>query len=131
MSIEIRPRVSILKMLRHLDYKVWYALAEYVDNSIQSFQTNLKKLKELNGPSYRPEIKIEFNHTDNIITITDNAAGIDYKDFPRAFRPVEIPPDSSGLSEFGMGMKSASFWFSPDWSVRTSVMGESIEREVV
>jgi len=131
MSIEIRPRVSILKMLRHLDYKVWYALAEYVDNSIQSFQTNLPKLKELNGKSYRPEIKIEFNHTDNIITVTDNAAGIDFNDFPRAFRPAEIPPDSSGLSEFGMGMKSASFWFSPDWSVRTSTIAEDIEREVV
>ena len=130
MSIEIRPKVTMLKILRHLDYKVWYALAEYLDNSIQSFQSNLKVLREIEGDDFKLKINIEFNHTDKIIRITDNAAGIDYSDFPRAFRPADIPPDNTGLSEFGMGMKSASFWFSPDWTVRTTTIGDEIEREV-
>ena len=130
MNIEIRPKVTMLKILRHLDYKVWYALAEYLDNSIQSFQSNLEDLKKLEGDNFKLKINIEFNHSDNKIKITDNAAGIDYSDFPRAFMTADIPPDNSGLSEFGMGMKSASFWFSPDWSVRTSTIGDDIEREV-
>jgi hypothetical protein len=29
-----------------------------------------------------------------------------------------------------MGMKSASFWFAPHWSVRTSAFGERVERQV-
>ena len=62
--------------------------------------------------------------------IRDNAAGISYNDFPRAFRPAAIPPDRSGLSEFGMGMKSAACWFAPTWRVRTSALGEPIERTV-
>ncbi len=52
-------------------------------------------------------------------------------DYRRAFRPAEIPPDASGLSEFGMGMKSAACWFSPNWTVRTSALGENIERSVI
>lgn len=130
MSIEIRPKVTMLKILRHLDYKVWYALAEYLDNSIQSFQSNIEALKKIEGDDFKLIIKIQFNHTDHIIRITDNAAGIDYSDFPRAFRPADIPPDNTGLSEFGMGMKSASFWFSPDWTVRTTTIGDGVEREV-
>src|SRR6185437_2261827 len=64
------------------------------------------------------------------ITITDNAAGIPWEDFPRAFRPAIAPPDASGLSEFGMGMKSAACWFSPVWQVRTKALHESRERTV-
>lgn len=130
MSIEIRPKVTMLKILRHLDYKIWYALAEYLDNSIQSFQSNVETLRKAEGNDFKLKINIEFNNLDNIIRITDNAAGIDYSDFPRAFRPADIPPDNTGLSEFGMGMKSASFWFSPDWTVRTTTIGDDFEREV-
>ncbi len=131
MSIEIRPKVTMLKILRHLNYKVWYALAEYLDNSIQSFQSNIDVLRKIEGEKFKLKINIEFNHPDKIIRITDNAAGIEYSDFPRAFRPADIPPDNTGLSEFGMGMKSASFWFSPNWSVRTTSIGDPTEREVV
>ena len=44
------------------------------------------------------------------------------KDDPRD-PPAAIPPDRSGLSEFGMGMKSAACWFAPRWSVRTKALG--------
>ena len=36
-SISIRPGVSILSGLRHLNYRPWYAVAEFVDNSLQSY----------------------------------------------------------------------------------------------
>jgi hypothetical protein len=41
-----------------------------------------------------------------------------------------MPPDRSGLSEFGMGMKSAACWFAPTWQVRTKALGETTERTV-
>lgn len=58
------------------------------------------------------------------ITIEDNAGGIHREDFDRAFRAAEVPPDRSGLSEFGMGMKSASIWFARRWSVETTGVGD-------
>jgi hypothetical protein len=116
-TVNIRPGVSILAVLAHLEYKVWHALAEYVDNALQSFHAAAAKIRESDGPDARlkVEIEIESGH----ITITDNAGGIGIDAFPRAFRPAEIPTDCTGLSEFGMGMKSASCWFAPRWSVRT------------
>jgi hypothetical protein len=130
-KVNIRPSVSVLSVLKHLNYKPWFALAEFVDNAIQSYLDKIRRLRTLSGKSYRLRVEIEINPEDGgRIVVRDNAAGIALADFPRAFRPAEIPPDSSGLCEFGMGMKSAAFWFASKWSVRTSAFGESVERQV-
>lgn len=129
-SINIRPGVSVLSVLPHLNYKPWFALAEFVDNSLQSYLYDRIALQEADGDDYQLHVDIEINAASNEIIIRDNAAGIRNEDYPRAFRPAELPPERSSLSEFGMGMKSAACWFSPTWTVRTSALGESIERRV-
>jgi len=130
-AVPIRPGVSVLSILRHLNYKPWFALAEFVDNAVQSYLVNKARLEELHGPGFRLSVSIDVEpSTPARITIRDNAAGIARSDFPRAFRPAAIPPDRSGLSEFGMGMKSAACWFAPRWSVRTKALGEPVERTV-
>ncbi len=129
-KVNIRPNVSMLSVLKFLEYETWFALAEFVDNAIASYQTNEAALKKLHGNDFRLEVNIEINDFENRITIRDNAAGIDEVNYPRAFRAAEIPLDTSGLSEFGMGMKSASCWFSDLWTVRTSALGETVEKTV-
>ena len=129
-SVNIRPGVNILSVLPHLNYKAWFALAEFVDNSIQSSIDRGKNLKATDGRNYVLRVDIEFDVLAEQISITDNAAGISSKDYQRAFRPAEIPPDATGLSEFGMGMKSAACWFASNWSVRSSSLGEGTERTV-
>lgn len=130
-KIDIRPGVSILAVLRHLNYKPWFALAEFVDNSVQSYLVNRDALVKADGASYKLRVDIDIDSTPPArITIRDNAAGISVADFPRAFRPAVVPTDRSGLAEFGMGMKSASCWFSPKWKVRTSALGDPTARLV-
>lgn len=130
-AVEIRPEVTVLSVLRHLNYKAWFALAEFIDNSIQSFIANSATLNALHGGSFQLEVKIKIDKSDpGTITISDNAAGISAKDFPRAFRAAHVPQDRSGLSEFGMGMKSAACWFAKTWSVRTKAIGEPEERTI-
>ena len=130
-TVNIRPGVSILSVLRHLNYRPWFALAEFVDNAIQSAVAHRERLQELHDSRYRLRVEIDLTSTDGgSIRIADNAAGIGESDYARAFRPAEIPPDRSGLSEFGMGMKSAACWFAPRWTVRTKALGESVERTV-
>lgn len=126
--VHIRPGVSVLGVLAHLDYKVWNALAEYVDNSIQSFLANRERFAARGVNCVK--VEIDFDIAAQRIEIRDNAAGIELADFPRAFRPAEVPPQRGGLSEFGMGMKSASCWFAPRWTVRTSALGDPVERRV-
>lgn len=130
-KINIRPGVTILSVLRHLNYRPWFALAEFVDNSLQSLIDYEKALKKLEGRKFRLVVSIELDPSeDGHIVVRDNAAGIHESDYARAFRPAEIPPETEGLSEFGMGMKSAACWFAPQWNVRTSALGEKVERLV-
>lgn len=130
-AVPIRPGVSVLSILRHLNYKTWFALAEFVDNAVQSYLANKERLEALHGPDFRLKVDINIESAaPSRIVIHDNAAGIALRDFPRAFRPAAIPPDRSGLSEFGMGMKSAACWFAPRWSARTKALGEPAERIV-
>jgi histidine kinase/DNA gyrase B/HSP90-like ATPase len=129
-TVNIRPGVSILTVLPHLNYKPWFALAEFVDNALQSFLTSRADLEAKEGKAFVLQVDINLDPNRGAITIRDNAAGIAASEFPRAFRPAEIPPDATGLSEFGMGMKSAACWFAPRWSVRTKALGETEERTV-
>ncbi len=130
-TVNIRPGISVLSVLRHLNYKPWFALAEFVDNAVQSYRSNQDELEALNGTDFKLQVRIDIDATwPARISIKDNAAGIARVEFPRAFRPAAIPPDRSGLSEFGMGMKSAACWFSPRWSVRTTALREPVERTV-
>ena len=130
-KIDIRPGVKILSVLSHLNYNPWFAVAEFVDNSLQSFLDYRKKIEQIDGNGTQLKVEIEINSSaDGHLIVRDNAAGIHEKDYPRAFRPAGIPPNVSGLSEFGMGMKSAACWFSPSWTVRTTALGESVERTI-
>ncbi|MDE2816047.1 MAG: ATP-binding protein [Chloroflexota bacterium] len=130
-KVDIRPGVSILAVLRHLNYKPWYALAEFVDNSVESFSRHKRILGANHGNNFKLVVCIDIeNSSPARISIRDNAAGIAIAEFGRAFRPAAIPTDRSGLAEFGMGMKSAACWFAPQWYVRTSAVGEPVARTV-
>ena len=130
-SVNIKPGVSVLSVLSHLNYRPWFALGEFVDNSIQSYVDNRKAIEKFDGADCQLQVEVHCENVEfGVIKIRDNAAGISQKDFPRAFRPAQLPPNASGLSEFGMGMKSAACWFAPKWSVRTSAIGEDVEREI-
>jgi len=129
--LSIRPGVGILSVLRHLNYKPWFAIAEFVDNSLQSYLQNRARLRDLHGDDFKLKVEVEIERSDGMrLRVRDNAAGIAEGDYARAFRAAELPSDRSGLSEFGMGMKSAACWFSNNWKVRTTALGEDIERTI-
>jgi Histidine kinase-, DNA gyrase B-, and HSP90-like ATPase len=130
-QIGIRPEVTMLSVLRHLNYKPWFAIAEFIDNALQSYLTNQQALENTLEPNYKLCVQVRLDMTaPGQLVITDNAAGISSLDFPRAFRAAQVPTDRTGLSEFGMGMKSAACWFAKSWSVRTKALGEGVERTI-
>ena len=130
-TVDIRPGVSVLAVLRHLNYRPWFALAEFVDNAVESFVRHRGVLEQAHGKRYKLRVDIAIDTASPArIIIRDNAAGIFETEYRRAFRPAAIPPDRTGLAEFGMGMKSAACWFAPRWTVRTSAFGERVVRTV-
>lgn len=126
--VSIAPGVSVLGILKHLNYKPWYAIAEFVDNAIQSHKS-LQSSSDILSSTLRVDIDVDTSDPPRI-SIRDNAGGIHIDDFARAFRPATVPPDRSGLAEFGMGMKSAACWFAPKWTVRTTTQGDPVVRTV-
>ena len=129
-SVSIKIQTGVYGQFRNLNNKVWFALGEYVDNAVQSFENNKERLRRANKGKYQFEVRINIDWENNYIKILDNAAGIDSENFQRAFEPANIPIDNSGLHEFGMGVKTASIWLADFWSVRTAALDEEDERFV-
>ena len=128
--INIRPEVKVLSVLRHVNIPNWIALAEFIDNSIDSYHKNKDGLNHLHNGAFKLRVEIKFNANEKRITIEDNAAGIGEKDYERALIAGESPDDRSGLSEFGMGMKVGAFTFSDTWGIRTKALYETREKTV-
>lgn len=130
-EVEIRPGVGTLGMFKFMDYTPWYAISEFVDNSVASWQLNRARLAANDGAPSTLTIKISLDPSDGgELRIWDNAAGISIADYSRAFKPAERPPDQSTLSRYGMGMKTAACWFSDHWRVASKALGEEVERTV-
>jgi hypothetical protein len=128
-QIDVKSGPGVFRHYEHLDLRSWYCLGEYVDNAIGSMEANIRELKK-NDPNYILTVRIFRDSEAKKIYITDNAGGISDKDIERAFWIGERPDDTSGAHEYGVGMKMASFHFSHCWSVRTSALGESVEKYI-
>ena len=129
-SVSIATKPLVYSAFRYINNKVHNALAEYVDNSIQSYVDNQELLSSLNE-NHKLTVKIDIDPDRGIITIKDNAFGISEKYYENAFELANIPLDASGLNEFGMGMKVSSIWLSNLWTVETSAYGEPYKKTLV
>ena len=120
--INIRPTTGVYATYKRLTYKPWTAIAEFVDNSTQSYFDHAKELKKLeNFEKLHIEITYENGRNGNdVLTIRDNAYGMEIEEFERAFTLDKAPKNTTGRNEFGMGLKTAACWFGTKWSVKSS-----------
>lgn len=121
-----------IRSYRRLAYTPWHALAEFVDNSTQSYfdhKEELDRAYQVSDEVLEVSIVVSRDGT-GMLRITDNAMGMSLEELQRALR-VGVPPDNAtGRSRYGMGMKTAACWFGEEWSVRTKRLGEDTEHEV-
>ena len=127
-KVSIATKPLVYQVFRHISNKAHNALAEYVDNSISSFERHTDILKPLNPNG---KLKVEITITDDYIRIEDNAFGIEEENYQRAFELARIPLDATGLNEFGMGMKVSSIWLSNHWTVESKAWGEDLKKTFV
>lgn len=126
-NVSIATKPLVYSAFRYINNKVWNALAEYVDNSFQSYEDHKDILSSLN-PNGNVKVTIEIDFEKDVIIIEDNAFGITEDNYQRAFELANIPLDASGLNEFGMGMKVSSIWLCDVWKVETSAYGEDVRK---
>ena len=122
-ELNIQPQAGVIGVFSRLNYKPWYAIAEFVDNSTQSFYSHQNELAE-HGIT-EVEITIDYDSEKDILTITDTAFGMEFDDFARAVKIDSPPENKNGRNEFGMGLKTAASWFGNIWSVKSTAFGSS------
>lgn len=127
-KINIRPTTGVYATYKNIKYDPWTAIAEFVDNSTQSYYDNMEKLKRT---KYWRGLNVEIEYIKNAeegdkIIIHDNAYGMNFYDFQRAI-VLDSPPKKATRSEFGMGLKTAACWFGSKWSVESTELGSNIK----
>ena len=129
MEFKINP--GILGRYKNLNYSPWYALAEFVDNSLHSFLDKKDELYSIG--TTRLEVSIAYDSNDDgTLRIIDNSTGMTLLDLEDALEVGRLKKKSeTQLSEFGMGMKTSAIWLGNKLTIRTKHYTENIERTAV
>lgn len=127
--VDIRPESDILRTYRRLSYQPWYAVAEFVDNSTWNYDQHRQRLAGTGMTSL--EVDIFYDRDRGKLSVTDNAHGMSLEEFKRALQLGRPPANTSGRSEFGMGLKTAACWLGPRWVLRSTQLGSSQEYTAV
>ena len=132
--MELKLGIEVIASYKRLAYKVWYALAEYVDNSTQSYINNkeaLDKAFETELTKLTVEISYSNDKINGFVQIKDNSIGMDENDLASALTVGKRPIDTTGRSKYGLGLKTASFWFGDKWEIITKKKGCQFEYTVI
>src|SRR2546422_7880888 len=119
--INIRPAVSVYATYRRLSYRTWGAVAEFVDNSTQNYYDHRKDLLRVYRREGNPgKLRIEavYDGDRNVLTILDNANGMNLEELERAVVPDSPPPNPTGRSENAMGPKKPPSCFGKTWPIK-------------
>lgn len=120
LTIDTTPDELAYEGYRNYTYNLWFALGEFIDNSITSAYQNWADLVAVYGDNYRLVIEISLDPESKSLEVLDNAAGITLEKFKDVLVAGRKPQDPSFLSVHGMGMKLASFWWGRSLTITSS-----------
>jgi Histidine kinase-, DNA gyrase B-, and HSP90-like ATPase len=131
-QIQFRLGLDTISSYKRLDYSPWHAIAEFVDNSTQSFFDNEETLRvaHANEDDGKLRVDVAYDRDNDLIRVSDNAMGMSRDELDCALEVGARPANTSGRSKYGMGMKTAACWLGNEWTVRTKKLGETVELQV-
>lgn len=126
MAVEIKFGHENFANYKRLSYKWWFALAEFVDNSTQSFSDHEDALRHA-FKAERERFSVVISTGQDFVRVSDNAMGMALSDLERAM-VVGVPPENpNGRSRYGLGMKTAACWIGDKWKIVTTKLGDPTE----
>lgn len=132
MTVAIRIGPDVIRSYKRLAYTPWHALAEFVDNSTQSYFNNRDELdRAYKAAGDKLEVRIVYDAQAGTLRISDNAMGMSLDELTSALEVGRAPANTSGRSQFGLGLKTAACWLGNYWTIRTKKLGETTEHEIV
>jgi Histidine kinase-, DNA gyrase B-, and HSP90-like ATPase len=130
-NLTFRLGLEAIQSYKRLSYTHWHALAEFVDNSTQSYFNHRKKLDAAYGEEgEKLRVDVVYDRNSDLIRVADNAFGMDRAELDYALEVGAPPANTDGRSKYGMGMKTAACWLGNRWTVRTKKLGETVEYSV-
>ena len=121
----MQPPAGIMNVFSRLNYKPHYAIAEFVDNSTQSYLLHRDELKA-SIPGYKLDIVVTQDPGSKTLVVEDNAFGMELDRFLDAITlDAKNPEQQNSRNEFGMGLKTAASWFGNVWSVSSTAYGST------
>jgi hypothetical protein len=130
-QLSLQLGLETIESYKRLSYTPWHALAEFVDNSTQSFFNNREAVERALAEAHEEfRVDVVYDRDNLRIRIHDTAMGMNRDELAYALRVGARPAIQTGRSKFGMGLKTAACWLGNTWSVRTKKLGETVEYEV-
>lgn len=132
MELELIIGSDIITSYKRLAYKPWYAIAEFVDNSTQSYFNNRDILNQIFSQKQEIlSVAIVYEQDQDLLRISDNAMGMSYEDLRNSLHIARRPDNTHGRSKYGMGLKTAACWIGNTWTIKTKKLGEAVEHSVL
>ena len=130
-NIDIRPDSGVYGTFRRISYRPWSAIAEFIDNATQNYFEHKGRIGEITGRAPSLQIDIAYDSRAKTLAIVDDANGMNWAELERAIQLNRPPMNTSGRSEFGMGLKMAACWFGGQWRIVTKRLGDNIEYDAL
>src|SRR6516164_3464117 len=118
--MELKLGPEIISSYKRLAYQVWYALAEFVDNSTQAYFNNKAVLDAeyaKTGDLLTVEITSDKDKRGEFIRVRDNSIGMSEKELAAAIYVGKPPLEPGGRSRYGLGLKTGASWFGDVWTI--------------
>ena len=125
-KVDVSPSMEIYRHHQNYPYSIQTALAEFIDNSVQSYIDHQKTISTIDKKKNSLKVKICIKKETNEINVIDNAGGINKENFEKAIQlGTNVKYPETSLSKFGLGMKTAATWFSSIWQIETSALNST------
>jgi hypothetical protein len=130
-NIDFEIGLNSISSYRRLAYTPWHAIAEFIDNSTQSYLNHRESLDtQFQSDGSTLDVGIVYDRDQGTFSIADNAMGMSLEELQSALRVGVPPANPTGRSKYGLGMKTAACWIGDRWTVRTKKLGEPNEYTV-
>lgn len=112
---------SAIDAYSRMSYTMWFALAEFLDNSTQSRLNYGGVINDVLHSEGQPlTIDILHKRDTKQLIIKDNSIGMNRETLVASLKIASPTPDSKGRSKYGMGMKTAACWIGRHWQIVTT-----------
>ena len=112
---------SAIDAYSRMSYTMWFALAEFLDNSTQSRLNHGGIINDVLMSEGQPlTIDVLHKRDTKQLIVKDNSIGMNLETLIASLKIASPTPDSKGRSKYGMGMKTAACWIGRRWQIVTT-----------